>query len=100
MRSDQLCLTQWFPEMALAQAKALDEHLARTGKTVGPLHGVPVSVKQHMSLAGTYSDMGFVSKIVFDDEDSQMIGIFRKLSAVLYVKISQPQAVMHLESDG
>jgi len=94
------CLTQWFPEMALAQAKALDEHLARTGKTVGPLHGVPVSVKQHMPLAGTYSDMGFVSKIVFDEEDSQMIGIFRKLGAVFYVKTSQPQAVMHLESDG
>jgi amidase len=94
------CLTQWIPEMALAQAKALDEHLARTGKTIGPLHGVPISVKQHMPLAGTYSDMGFLSKIVFDEEDSQMVGIFRKLGAVFYVKTSQPQAVMHLESDG
>jgi amidase len=94
------CLTQWFPEIALAQANALDKHLARTGKTVGPLHGVLISVKQHMPLAGTYSDMGFVSKIVFDKEDSQMISIFRKLGAVFYVKTSQPQAVMHLESDG
>jgi len=56
------CLTQWFPEMALAQAKALDEYLAQTGKTVGPLHGVPISVKQHMPLAGTYSDWASLAK--------------------------------------
>lgn len=80
--------------------KRLDEHLARTGKTGGPLHGVPISVKQHMPLADTYSDMGFVSKIVSDEEDSQMIGICRKLGAVFYVKTSQAQAVMHLENDG
>lgn len=93
------CLSQWLPEMAQAQAKALDEHLARTGKTVGPLHGAPISVKQHVALAGTYSDMGFVCTRVFDEEDSQMIAIFRKLGAVFYVKTNQPQALMHLESD-
>jgi amidase len=93
------CLSQWMPEMAQAQAKTLDEHLERTGKTVGPLHGVPISVKQHIPLAGTYSDIGFVSTRVFDEEDSPMIAIFRKLGAVFYVKTNQPQALMHLETD-
>lgn len=99
--ADQLtrCLTQWLPDEALAQAKTLDEHLARTGKTVGPLHGVPVSIKQHMPIAGTVSDVGFVSTQVKDDKDSQMVAILRELGAVFYVKTMQPQAIMHLETD-
>lgn len=39
------CLMDFFPEEALARAKELDEYYAKNGKTVGPLHGVPVSVK-------------------------------------------------------
>ena len=31
------CLTEFFPETAIAQAKALDEEFDRTGKLVGPL---------------------------------------------------------------
>lgn len=39
------CLAGLFPAEALAQAKALDDHLARTGEVVGPLHGLPVGLK-------------------------------------------------------
>lgn len=39
------CLMDFFPDEALARAKELDEYYAKNGKTVGPLHGVPVSVK-------------------------------------------------------
>lgn len=39
------CLTDYFPEEALERAAWLDAELERTGKTVGPLHGVPVSIK-------------------------------------------------------
>lgn len=93
------CLTQWFPEKAFEQARALDEHFARTGKTVGPLHGVPVSIKQHISIAGLPSDVGFVSTTVQDENDSLMVSILRKLGAVFYVKTNQPQSIMHLETD-
>ena len=31
--------------MALAQAKALDAYYEKNGKTVGPLHGLPISLK-------------------------------------------------------
>lgn len=43
------CLMDFFPEEALARAKELDEYYAKTGKTVGPLHGVPISVKGEFS---------------------------------------------------
>ena len=39
------CLTHFFPEEALERARWLDERLRETGRPVGPLHGVPISVK-------------------------------------------------------
>lgn len=39
------CLMDYFPEEALSRAKELDEILERTGKVVGPLHGLPISIK-------------------------------------------------------
>jgi len=32
-------------EQASKEAKELDEHLEKTGTVVGPMHGVPISVK-------------------------------------------------------
>lgn len=93
------CLTQWFMDEAIEQAKQLDEYLEKNGKTIGPLHGVPISIKDHMPIAGTYSSMGWFSSIVKDETDSQMIKILRNLGAVFYCKTNQPQTLMHLESD-
>lgn len=43
--TDDSGLTDFFMEAAIEQAKKLDEHMEKTGKPVGPLHGVPVSIK-------------------------------------------------------
>lgn len=94
------CLTQFFESEAIERAKYLDEYLEKNGKTVGPLHGVPVSVKEHMMLAGHYSSYGYLSTRSFNDKDSLMIKILRGAGAVFYVKTNQPQGIMHLESDG
>lgn len=40
------CLTEFYMQEALEQARQLDKHLEKTGKTVGPLHGVPISIKE------------------------------------------------------
>lgn len=92
------CLTQWFMDDAVKQAQALDNHLEQTGKTIGPLHGVPISIKEHMPIAGTYSSQGSFASTVLDKEDSQMIGMLRHMGAVFYCKTNQPQAIMHLET--
>jgi amidase len=39
------CLTDLFADEALERARWLDERYEVTGRTVGPLHGVPISVK-------------------------------------------------------
>ncbi|KAK4466327.1 putative acetamidase [Cladorrhinum samala] len=92
------CLVEWFPEEALARAKELDEHLEKTGRTVGPLHGVPISVKEHMPIKGHCTALGFLDTRNISQEDCHMISILRAAGAVFYVKTNQPQAIMHLES--
>jgi len=39
------CLMDFFPDEALARARELDRILEETGKVVGPMHGVPLSIK-------------------------------------------------------
>lgn len=42
------CCHEFFPEAAIAQAKELDEYLETHGKPVGPLHGLPISLKDQL----------------------------------------------------
>ena len=46
------------PSAALKQARALDRHLARGGKPLGPLHGVPVGVKDVLDTFDMPTGMG------------------------------------------
>ncbi|KAI4718774.1 fatty-acid amide hydrolase [Aureobasidium sp. EXF-10727] len=93
------CLTRWFSEDAIKQAQALDEYLARTGTTVGPLHGVPVSLKEHIPIEGQETCFGFISATMESEEDSDLTALLRNAGAVFYVKTMQPQGLLHLESD-
>lgn len=52
------CLTEIFFDKALARARELDEHLLRTGEVVGPLHGIPVSVKDRFDVEGFDTTLG------------------------------------------
>ncbi|TEB18654.1 general amidase [Coprinellus micaceus] len=53
------CLTEVFFDRARERAKVLDEEYAKTGKLVGPLHGVPVSAKDMFDIEGIDSTIGF-----------------------------------------
>jgi amidase len=39
------CALEFFPDAALAQAKELDEYFEKNKKPIGPLHGLPISLK-------------------------------------------------------
>lgn len=39
------CALEFFPEAALAQAKELDAYFEKYKKPIGPLHGLPISLK-------------------------------------------------------
>ncbi|KAF5662686.1 general amidase [Fusarium heterosporum] len=93
------CLTQWFMQEALDQARVLDVYMEKTGKPLGPLHGLPISIKDHIQVAGTSSSQGCFASISDDDTDADIVAILRAQGAIIYCKTNQPQSLMHLESD-
>ncbi|GAA6006957.1 hypothetical protein JCM10207_009151 [Rhodosporidiobolus poonsookiae] len=89
------CLTEVFFDAALARAKELDEILEKTGKTVGPLHGVPVSLKDQFDIAGTELTMGYVSYLGrISERDSALVALLRDAGAVFHVRTNVPQTLM------
>ncbi|KAI0538044.1 amidase signature domain-containing protein [Xylaria digitata] len=93
------CVTELLPELALERATELDNHLASTGKPVGPLHGVPISIKEHIGIKGYDLNAGFISWVGrVAEEDALILQILRDAGAVFYVRTTQPQTLMHLET--
>ncbi|KAL2223232.1 acetamidase [Thermoascus aurantiacus ATCC 26904] len=90
---------EFFPEAALAQAKELDEYFEKHKKPVGPLHGLPISLKDQFRIKGYETSMGYISWLgKYDTEESVMVTLLRKAGAVFYVKTSVPQTLMVCET--
>lgn len=88
------CLSEVLYDAALARAHELDDHLNSAGEVVGPLHGLPISVKDHIFMAGSTSTSGLIAfENLVSDTDAHIIEIFRKAGAVFYVKTAAPQGV-------
>ncbi|KAK4941858.1 hypothetical protein LTR10_018334 [Elasticomyces elasticus] len=102
------CLHETFFDAALASAKELDHYYAQHKKTIGPLHGVPVSLKDQFHVKGVETTMGYVGWIgtfegTKDDPrkgtfESEMVKELRALGAVLYCKTSVPHTLMSGET--
>ncbi|KAK2803828.1 hypothetical protein FQN50_006835 [Emmonsiellopsis sp. PD_5] len=54
------CCTEMFFDTALVRARELDEYLATTGKVVGPLHGLPVSIKDGFEVEGYDTTVAYI----------------------------------------
>jgi len=74
---------------ARTQAQALDDILASTGKLAGPLHGLPISLKDcfitppHPSAIGIAA---YANEPTTPDQESTIVALLRSLGAVAYVK--------------
>ncbi|CDK25220.1 unnamed protein product [Kuraishia capsulata CBS 1993] len=91
--------TTFIADDAMERAKELDEIYAKTGKTVGPLHGVPVSIKEHIGFKGKPMHGGFVSRVDFlATEDAVTVRVLKEQGAVPFVRTNIPQSLMHADS--
>lgn len=93
------CITELLPERALSRAKFLDHFLEEKGHTIGPLHGVPISVKEHIGIKDLDHNAGFVAWVGRTSPvDSHILEILENAGAILYARTTQPQTLMHLET--
>ncbi|KAJ8111195.1 hypothetical protein OPT61_g6159 [Boeremia exigua] len=93
------CLSDAFFEEAIESATALDDHFQRTGQLTGPLHGLPISLKDNFNIKGKDSTVGFTSLVDKPAEyNATLVDILQQLGAVRYCKTNVPTAMMIAES--
>ncbi|KAF5675380.1 general amidase [Fusarium circinatum] len=101
------CLHEIFFDQAFERARFLDNYFNKHGKTLGPLHGLPISLKDQFHVKGVDTTMGYVGWIygnlgVDPDKthtvESQIVTELLSLGAVLYCKTSLPQTLLFGET--
>ncbi|KAH0838041.1 amidase signature domain-containing protein [Lanmaoa asiatica] len=95
------CLTESCLKDAFERAAELDRHLKETGQVVGPLHGLPVSIKDHIKVKGLDTSAGYTAWAyrTVADNDALVVNILRKSGAIIYVKTQNPQTLLSLETN-
>ncbi|TVY81435.1 putative amidase [Lachnellula suecica] len=90
--------TEFMIDEALEEAKKLDAYFHKTGNIVGPLHGVPISVKEMVHFKDRRCHTAYVAWIDrVSPEDALLIRNLKKAGALFHVRTNEPQTVMHLD---
>lgn len=102
------CLHEIFFDKALQRARELDAYYADTGTTTGPLHGLPISLKDQFHVKDVETTMGYVvwigGKLGVEEPsqahlvESQITTELLSLGAVLFCKTSLPQTLLFGET--
>ncbi|KAF8591875.1 general amidase [Ramaria rubella] len=93
------CLTEIFVEQALNRAAMLDAHLKSTGQVIGPLHGLPISLKDQLAIKGLENIVGYVSWVgKYAERDATLVEILYEQGAVPFVRTNVPQTLMWAET--
>ncbi len=86
-------------DLARAQARAADEALAR-GEPLGPLHGVPFTVKDTLDVAGVIGAMGVPERAGFVPEsDATVVARLRAAGGIVLGKTNVPPWGGGIETD-
>ncbi|CAK7238309.1 hypothetical protein SEUCBS140593_010535 [Sporothrix eucalyptigena] len=93
------CNTDMFFDEALATARSYDAFRLETGTTKGPLHGLPLSVKDVFDMKGKINTAGLVSRIDrVATSDAQLVAIMQDAGAIPFVRTNISQACQLVES--
>jgi Asp-tRNA(Asn)/Glu-tRNA(Gln) amidotransferase A subunit family amidase len=89
----------WKPDVVLTQAREAESAILR-GDELGPLHGVPLSIKSsidvaaHRCEAGTRLRTGHIAT-----EDAQLVARLRRAGAIILGVTNAPELLMAWETD-
>uniref|UniRef100_A0A8H7XRN7 amidase n=1 Tax=Psilocybe cubensis TaxID=181762 RepID=A0A8H7XRN7_PSICU len=92
------CLTEVMLGLARQRAEDLDNEFAKTKQIRGPLHGVPMSIKDQFDVVGFDSSVGFsqwTNKPATTNAD--IVRFLLDAGAVLFVKTNVPQTMFAFE---
>ncbi|KAK3081151.1 hypothetical protein LTS18_009735 [Coniosporium uncinatum] len=93
------CLTEVFFDAALERAAELDEYFRQHRKLIGPLHGVPITLKDQFNVRGADSTIGYVARANKPAlENAALLKILKALGAVILAKTNLPQSIMWCET--
>ena len=93
------CITELLPERSLQRAADLDKYYAQHGKPIGPLHGLPISVKEHIAMKDLDLNAGFVSWVGnVAPDDGLILKLLWNAGCVFHARTTEPQTLMHLET--
>ncbi|KAF1996365.1 acetamidase [Amniculicola lignicola CBS 123094] len=93
------CLTEIMFTEAMQRAEELDRHLAEGKPPLGPLHGVPVSVKDTFRVEGVDASIGIAS-LCFkpSTQNSTLVSTLLSAGAIIHCKTNVPQTLMALDT--
>jgi amidase len=76
---------------ALDEADRLDSEFARTGELTGPLHGIPIAVKDQLETEGIQTTFGSIAaKGYVPEEDATAVAKARQAGGIVLTKTAMP----------
>ncbi|RMD42232.1 hypothetical protein DV735_g2880, partial [Chaetothyriales sp. CBS 134920] len=93
------CITEPLFAQARERAQQLDEYLLSAGEPIGPLHGLPISVKDTFNIKGVDTSVGFAALCYKPAaSNAPLIDLLLSLGCVIIAKTNVPQTMMSLDS--
>ena len=91
-------MVQLAAQRAQTEAQAADAQLAR-GEARGPLHGVPITIKDSLDTAGIVSTGGTTGRREFiPDHDATVVRRLRAAGAIILGKTNTPELTLSFET--
>lgn len=82
-------------EDAIKQARILDNYYEVNGKVIGPLHAIPITVKDQFNVKGVDTTLGYVGMALKPSlDDAAVVKILKDLGAIIIAKTNLPQSIM------
>ncbi len=93
------CAAEILFDEALADARRLDDHYKWTGKPIGPLHGLPISIKDMFDIAGHFNTAGIAARLdEVVSKDGLIVRLLREAGAIPFIITNVSQACLLVET--